>query len=145
MNKIVLWLPHINAALNLIAACLFAFGYYQIRNKKKILHRRCMIGGLFISSLFMVSYLTYHFQVGYAKFMGVGSVRPIYFTILASHVVLATLIVPLFLLTVFFIWRTRNKLHRAWGRWTLPLSIYVSVSGIVVYLLAFHFSPPTQG
>ena len=101
-----------------------------------------MATALLISGLFLVSYLTYHAAVGYAPFAGQGTIRPFYFTLLASHVILAAVIVPMVLTTVFFALRGNFTRHPRIARWTLPLWLYVSVSGVVIYLLGFHLYPP---
>ncbi len=145
MSEVVLWLPHLNAVLNLTAACLLVVAYYHIRQKNKVSHSKYMKAVLLVWCLFMASYLIYHSQVGYLKFNGEGLVRPLYFIILTSHVVLAALIVPLVLISVYFALRANFEHHHQWGRWTLPISIYVSISGIIVYLMAFHLYPPPSG
>jgi len=101
-----------------------------------------MIAALVVSSVFMASYLTYHAAVGYMPFAGEGMIRPLYFTLLASHVILAAVIVPLVLATVFFALRGNFLRHPRVAQWTLPLWLFVSVSGVVVYLLGFHLYPP---
>ena len=103
-----------------------------------------MVSALLISSLFMLSYLTYHAAVGYMPFAGQGMIRPFYFTLLASHVILAAVIVPLVLITVIFALRGNFRLHPRIARWTLPLWLYVSVSGVAIYLLGFHIYPPNS-
>jgi uncharacterized membrane protein YozB (DUF420 family) len=125
LDQIIPYLPHFQALLN-TAASLFL----------------CMVTALVISSLFMVSYLTYHAAVGYMPFAGQGIIRPFYFTLLASHVILAAVIVPLVLVTVFFAIRGNFIRHPRLARWTLPLWLYVSLSGVVIYLLGFHVYPP---
>jgi len=139
--EIIPLLPHLQAVLNLTTACLITLAYFHIRRKEKSIHRKYMIIALIASSVFMVSYLTYHSQVGYAKFLGEGAIRPIYFTILASHIILAAVTVPLVLTTVTLALRANFKRHRRWARWTFPIWIYVSLSGIFVYLMAFHIYP----
>jgi len=121
---------------------LLAGGYYFILRKRRGPHRNCMGGALALSTVFMVSYLTYHAAVGYMPFAGQGMIRPLYFTLLASHVILAAVIVPLVLVTVFFALRGNFLRHPRVARWTLPLWLYVSVSGVAVYLLGFHVYPP---
>lgn len=139
LDPIIPYLPHFQAILNTLAAILLVMGYYHIRKQQKDSHRRYMIGALGVSAVFMVSYLTYHAHVGYLPFAGQGSIRPVYFTILVSHVVLAAVIVPLVLITVTLAALGKFELHPRFARWTLPLWFYVSVSGVAVYLLAFHF------
>ncbi len=142
MMKLVPILPHLQAALNAITVCLLSVAYYHIRQGNRAVHRKFMLSALSVSALFMVSYLIYHSLVGNVKFAGEGVVRPIYFTILASHVLLAALIVPLVLMTVINALRQNFRRHRRIARWTLPLWLYVSLSGIVVYAMAFHLYPP---
>ena len=101
-----------------------------------------MLLALAVSGVFMISYLTYHNQVGYTPFTGQGAIRPVYFTILASHIILAGLIVTLALTTVTLALKGNFPRHRRWARYTFPLWMYVSVSGLVVYLMAFHIYPP---
>ncbi|MCK5919719.1 MAG: DUF420 domain-containing protein, partial [Methylococcales bacterium] len=110
--------------------------------KNKAMHRKYMLSALTVSGIFMISYLTYHGQVGYVPFEGRGAVRPIYFSILASHIVLAAAIIPLVLTTAFLAFRANFQLHRRWAIWTFPIWLYVSISGVIVYLMAFHIYPP---
>ena len=142
LDEIIPYLPHFQAVLNTAAALLLGAGYYFIRNEKRNLHRLCMAVALAISTVFMVSYLTYHARVGYLPFEGQGIIRPFYFTLLASHVILAAVIVPLVLTTVFFAIVGNFNNHPRLARWTLPLWIYVSVSGVLVYVLGFHVYTP---
>jgi len=101
-----------------------------------------MISSLITSAIFMTSYLTYHASVGYLPFAGSGAIRPIYFTMLASHIILAALIVPMVLLTVTFAAKGNFKIHPRIARWTLPFWLYVSVSGVLVYTLGYHIYHP---
>ena len=142
LDDIIPYLPHFQALLNTTATLLLSTGYYFIRQQRSDRHRICMATALLISSLFMISYLTYHAAVGYAPFAGQGTIRPFYFTLLASHVILAAVIVPLVLTTVFFALRGNFTRHPRIARWTLPLWLYVSVSGVMIYLLGFHLYPP---
>jgi uncharacterized membrane protein YozB (DUF420 family) len=142
LDDIIPYLPHFQALLNTAATLLLAMGYYYIRNAKPDLHRNCMGTALVISSLFMVSYLTYHARVGYMPFSGQGIIRPFYFSLLASHVILAAVIVPLVLTTIFFAVKGNFNKHPRIARWTLPLWLYVSVSGVVIYILGFHIYTP---
>ncbi len=138
LDEVIPYLPHFQAVLNTSAALLLGVGYYYIRNDKRNLHRLCMVTALIISSVFMVSYLTYHAEVGYLPFKGQGIIRPFYFTLLASHVILAAVIVPMVLSTVFFAIKRNFNSHPRLARWTLPLWFYVSVSGVLIYILGFH-------
>lgn len=125
--------PTLNAALNLTSAVLLAAGYRAIRRKAVERHRRCMLGACVASTLFLTSYLIYHAQVGARHFAGTGWMRPLYFTILVSHTLLAMVIVPLVGRTLYLALRGRIERHRAIARWTLPLWGYVSVTGVVIY------------
>jgi len=131
-------LPLINAALNGTSATLLCAGYYFICNKNIFLHRRCMLLALVSSTLFLVSYLTYHFQVGSIHYRGTGWTRPVYFSILLTHTCLAATIVPLALITVTRALKGRIEKHRQIARWTLPLWLYVSVTGVVIYWMLYH-------
>ena len=131
-------LPLLNAVLNATSATLLCGGYYFIRNKNISLHRRCMILALVSSTLFLVSYLTYHFQVGSVHFRGIGWTRLVYFSILLTHTSLAAVIVPMVLITVTRALRGRIEKHRKIARWTLPLWLYVSVTGVVIYWMLYH-------
>ena len=143
--KVIPLLPRLQAALNMTTICLICIAYYHIRHENRVVHRRFMIAALVVSAVFLVSYLTYHSQVGNVKFAGEGTIRPIYFTILASHVILAALIVPMVLTTLTFALKGSFSRHRRIARWTFPVWLYVCVSGIVVYLMAFHVYPPQVG
>ena len=131
-------LPHLNALLNSASAILLITGYYFIRQRNITAHKRCMLAALSTSGLFLVSYLVYHFEVGSVRFQGQGWVRTAYLAILLSHTVLATAIVPLVIITVVRALRKRFDRHRAIARWTLPLWIYVSVTGVIVYWMLYQ-------
>lgn len=131
-------LPTLNAALNTSAAAFLALGWWLIRAGRREAHRRAMLSALTCSALFLASYLVYHAQVGSVRFTGEGPVRAVYFAILISHTVLAVVIVPLVLVTVFRAWRGRFETHRAIARVTLPLWAWVSVSGVVVYWMLYR-------
>jgi uncharacterized membrane protein YozB (DUF420 family) len=142
LDDVIPYLPHFQALLNTAATLMLSMGYYFIRQQRRDLHRNCMVTALLISSVFMASYLTYHAAVGYMPFAGQGVIRPFYFTLLASHVILAALIVPLVLATVLLAARADFLRHPRLARWTLPLWLYVSVSGVAIYVLGFHLYPP---
>ena len=142
LDEIIPYLPHFQAILNTLAALFLATGYYFIRAQNRNAHRICMITALLISTVFMVSYLSYHAKVGYMPFAGQGIIRPFYFTILASHVILAAVIVPLVLVTVIYAIKGNFDRHPRVARWTLPLWFYVSVSGVLIYILGFHIYTP---
>lgn len=132
-----LW-PAVNAMLNATSAVLLCAGYGCIRRKAIAAHRACMVAAAGVSAAFFVSYLLYHHRVGMVRFAGTGGIRPVYFVILISHTLLAVLIVPLALRTLYLGWRRRDAAHVGLARWTLPLWLYVCVSGVVVYWLLYH-------
>ncbi len=131
-------LPALNAALNATSAILLACGYRFIRRREIRAHRACMLAAFSVSILFLISYLTYHYQVGSVRFPGTGWLRTIYLTILATHTVLAALVPPLAIVTLFRAVRERFDKHRRLARWTLPIWMYVSVTGVIVYWLLYH-------
>ena len=131
-------LPAVNATLNGIAATLLAAGYVCIRRGRIDLHRRCMLAAFATSALFLASYLVYHAQVGSRPFTGEGPVRVIYFTVLVSHIVLAAAILPLAIVTLRRGLRRDDARHAALARWTLPIWLYVSVTGVAVYWMLYR-------
>ena len=131
-------LPTLNAALNTASAALLLTGWWLIRHGRRDAHRRAMLAALATSTLFLVSYLTYHFEVGSVRFTGQGPIRTVYFVILVGHTVLAVAIVPLVLVTLRRALRGRFDAHRALARITLPLWLWVSVSGVVVYWMLYR-------
>ncbi len=135
-------LPHVNASLNATSALLLTAGYFFIRRKRVTAHKICMVSALVVASLFLVSYLTYHYHVGSVRFRGEGWIRPVYFSILISHTILAATIVPLALVTLRRALKGRFDKHVRLARWTLPLWLYVSVTGVVVYWMLYHLRHP---
>ncbi|MCZ6492216.1 MAG: DUF420 domain-containing protein [Acidobacteria bacterium] len=131
-------LPALNAFLNATCAVLLITGYIFIRRKKVTAHKTCMLAALGVSSLFLVSYVIYHYQAGSVAFEGTGFIRPVYFTLLISHIVLAACIVPLALITIYRAWSEQFDRHRRIARWTLPIWLYVSVTGVVVYWMLYQ-------
>ena len=131
-------LPALNAVLNATSAGLLALGYLLIRRGRREAHQKIMQAALACSALFLVSYLTYHAQVGSVRFRGQGPIRTVYFAILISHTILAIVIVPLALVTFVRARRGRFDRHRAIARVTLPLWAYVSVTGVVVYWMLYR-------
>lgn len=135
-------LPALNAVLNGTSALLLAAGYYFIRHGRVKPHRNCMISAVVTSTLFLVSYLYYHANVqGVTRFENPEWFRPIYLTILISHTILATVLLPLVLVTVYRAGRGRFERHRRIARWTWPVWIYVSVTGVIIYLLLYQIFP----
>jgi uncharacterized membrane protein YozB (DUF420 family) len=131
-------LPALNACLNSISTVLLSLGYYFIRRREIQKHRWMMTSAFLCSCLFLISYLTYHYHVGSVPFTKQGWIRPVYFTILITHVVLAATIVPLALITLYRAWRSQFDRHKRIARWTWPLWMYVSVTGVVVYLMLYQ-------
>lgn len=134
-------LPTINALLNATSAALVVTGLVMIRRGRRDLHRLCMVAAVVVSGLFLASYLYYHAHAGRTIFREPEWFRPIYLTILLTHTVLAGVIVPMVLTTVGLAWRQRWEAHRRWARWTWPLWLYVSVTGVLIYLLLYEIFP----
>ncbi|HET6362569.1 MAG TPA: DUF420 domain-containing protein [Gemmatimonadota bacterium] len=137
-------LPALNAALNAVAATLLVTGHASIRRGLVSRHRACMIGALVVSALFLVSYVVYHAEVGSVRFTEVGWPRVLYFAILATHVPLAATVVPLALLTLRRALRGEFDRHVRLARWTYPIWLYVSVTGVMVYFMLYHLWPSAE-
>jgi uncharacterized membrane protein YozB (DUF420 family) len=135
-------LPHLNAALNAASFLLLVAGLYNIKRGRVSAHRACMLSALVVSALFLVSYVVYHAQYGSVRFMGQGLARPVYFVILITHVTLAITIVPLVFVTARRALQGDFARHRRIARWTYPLWLYVSITGVVVYLMLYHLYKP---
>lgn len=134
-------LPLLNACLNSASAVFLSIGYYFIRRKNQTAHRNCMIGALVCSTLFLASYLYYHAHAGRTTFQDPQWFRPVYLFILLTHTVLAAVIVPMALGTVTLAFMRRFETHRKIARWTWPIWMYVSVTGVVIYLLLYQIFP----
>ena len=141
MSEFIGYLPHLNACLNGTSAILLFSGWRFIKAHNVVAHRACQISALIVSLLFLTSYLTYHYYHGTTRFQGTGLARPIYFTILTSHTILAVVIVPLVALTFFRAFRADFVRHRRIARITLPLWFYVSITGVIVYLMLYQIYP----
>lgn len=137
-------LPALNAALNGVAAILLVTGYAFIRRGHIARHRACMVSALLVSSVFLVSYVVYHLEVGSIRFTHSGWPRAVYFAVLATHVPLAALIVPLAVVTLWRALRGQFDRHVRVARWTLPIWLYVSVTGVMVYLMLYHVWPSSE-
>ena len=135
------FLPTLNALLNSTSAILLLTGYVFIKKGNRAAHKRCMIATFSVSILFLISYLTYHAYHGTTRFLGEGWIRPVYFTILGTHTILAALIVPLAIITLRRGLKDMIPQHKVIARWTLPIWLYVSVTGVVVYLMLYHIYP----
>ncbi len=135
--------PAFNASLNAISAVLLACGYVAIRKGKQNVHKAFMVSAFGASTIFLISYVIYHIRVAKAVlFQGQGWIRPVYFTLLLSHTILAVVIVPLILVTLRRAWMERFDKHRLIARWTLPLWFYVSVTGVIIYFMVYQIYAP---
>ncbi len=132
------YFPAMNASLNATSALLLLFGYFFIRSGKVFFHKVCMILATLVSSVFLVSYLYYHAHHGTTRFLGQGIIRIIYFSILISHTILAVVILPLILMTLYRALRNQFDRHKKIARWTFPLWLYVSITGVVVYWMLYQ-------
>lgn len=139
--------PHLNASLNALSGVFLLTGFYFIMRRRIAEHRLCMISASSVSALFLVSYLTHHalrtyyFGLGPTKFTGEGVIRPIYFTILTSHTILAALVAPFVIATLWRGLKGRYDSHRKLARLVFPVWLYVSVTGVIVYLLLYQIYP----
>ncbi len=139
--------PHLNAGLNALSGLFVITGFYFIKARKIDRHRACMLAACIVSALFLVSYLTHHalrtyyFGLGPTRFTGEGIVRPIYFTILTSHTILAALVAPFVLVTLFRGLKRMDEKHRRLARLVLPVWLYVSATGVIVYVMLYHLFP----
>jgi uncharacterized membrane protein YozB (DUF420 family) len=131
-------LATVNAALNATAAILIGAGFYFIKQRNTQAHKACMIGALVVSALFLTSYLIYHYNVGSVRFTKQGWIRNVYFPLLLTHTVLAAVVLPMVLRTVFLAVKGRFGNHVRIARWTFPVWMYVSVTGVIVYLMLYH-------
>ena len=141
MTEYISYLPHLNAILNATCAVLLFSGYSFIRAGRVAAHRTCQMAAVVVSVIFLASYLTYHYHHGATRFAGEGLARPIYFTILISHTILAIVIVPFVGITLYRALKADFVRHRKIARLTLPLWLYVSITGVIVYLMLYQIYP----
>ncbi|MGH7843769.1 MAG: DUF420 domain-containing protein [Candidatus Binatia bacterium] len=132
-------LASVNAALNSVSAVFLILGFIFIKKKQTRRHKACMLIAFSASTLFLISYILYHYHVGSVAFQGRGWIRPVYYSLLLSHIVLAAAIVPMVLVTLARALKGSFNQHRRLARWTLPLWLYVSVTGVTVYWMLYHF------
>jgi len=137
-------LPHLNASLNALSSLFLLIGYVMIRRGRQVAHRKCMVAAFATSVVFLASYLVYHYSVPSTRFLEPKWFRPIYLTILLTHTILAVVIVPLILMSFHRAIKARYELHRKIARWTWPLWMYVSVTGVIIYLLLYQIFPQKQ-
>jgi putative membrane protein len=143
------WLPlaeihplaTVNAALNAAATVLLVTGYVLIKQRREVAHKWVMLAAFGVSIVFLGCYLTYHYRVGSVPFTGIGVVRPIYYAILLTHVILAASVPFLAGVTIYLGLKDRRVRHRRWAWWTFPIWLYVSVTGVVIYVLLYHVYP----
>ncbi len=135
-------LPTVNAILNSISLVLLLLGYQAIRKRNVIRHKRLMVSAFVVSVCFLITYLTYRLLGSDKKFSGQGWIRPVYFFILITHVSLAATVPVLASRTLYLAWRARWDAHRRWAKWTFPIWVYVSITGVVVYFLLFVIYGP---
>jgi len=131
-------LSTINAVLNTISTVLLIIGYIQIKNQRRDTHKKLMLSALGVSALFLISYLVYHYYVGSVPYPHHDWTRPVYFVILIPHVILAAVMSPFILITVWFALRQKFNNHRRFARWVFPVWLFVSVSGVLVYLMLYQ-------
>lgn len=144
MRDIASYLPHVNASLNALATVLLVTGYVLIKQRRERAHKRVMLGCFFVSLLFFACYVTYHLLIGGGKRFSqdtLGVIRIFYYSVLLSHIVLAVAVPVLALATIYLGLRDRRSAHRALARWTFPIWLYVSVTGVVVYVMLYQLYP----
>jgi putative membrane protein len=134
-------LPAVNAALNTLSTIFLTCGYVFIRRQRQVAHRNCMIGAVISSTLFLTCYLIYHYNAGRTVFRDPAWFRPIYLTILLTHTILAVVIVPMVLTTLYRAARRQFDRHKKIARWTWPIWMYVSITGVIIYFLLYHIFP----
>ena len=135
------FLPTLNAILNSTSAIVLVTGHQYIKRGNRDAHKKCMIATFMLSGLFLISYLTYHAMHGTTNFLGEGWIRTVYFAILTSHTILAAAIVPLAIITLRRGLTNHIDKHKIIARWTYPIWLYVSVTGVVIYILLYHLYP----
>jgi uncharacterized membrane protein YozB (DUF420 family) len=143
LDDILHYLPTVNATLNATATVLLVAGYVLIKRKprRETAHKRVMLTAFFVSIAVLVGYLVYHYFVGSVRFQGPTGVRIVYFVILISHILLAVTVPVLAGVTIYLGYRDRRPAHRRWAKWTFPIWLYVSVTGVVIYLMLYHLYP----
>ncbi len=134
-------LPAVDATLNALSAVFLVLGFVFIRRRRIRAHRACMLSAVATSTLFLICYLTYHYFHGVTRFQGQGAIRPFYFALLGSHTAFAAAIVPMVVGTLYRALRERFEQHKRLARWTLPLWLYVSLTGVAVYWMLYHLYP----
>lgn len=139
-NLAVSMLPAVNAALNGTSAVLLMFGFWAIKNRREFLHKNLMLSAFIVSAMFLVSYVYYHSLQGDTKFLGEGWIRPVYFFILVTHIVLSMAVFPMILSSIYFGLSDKRRTHRKIAKITLPIWLYVSVTGVIIFFLLRNYS-----
>lgn len=134
-------LPHVNAVLNALSTVLLVIAFAFIRSGNREAHRKVMLAAIVVSAIFLASYLTYHFTAPIFVFKGTGWTVPVYYAMLVSHVILATIVTPMVFVTAWRSLHGQFDRHRAIARWTLPIWLYVTVTGVVIYVVLYHVYP----
>ncbi|MCA0201367.1 MAG: DUF420 domain-containing protein [Proteobacteria bacterium] len=135
-------LPHVNAVLNALSTILLIVGFALIRAGQRDVHRKVMLAALIVSAAFLVSYLTYHFTAPIFVFSGTGWTKPAYYALLVSHVVLAVIVTPMVIVTAYRALKGTFERHKAIARWTIGAWLYVTVTGVMIYVILYHVYPP---
>lgn len=135
-------LPHVNAVLNALSTILLVIAFAYIRKGNRLMHRKFMLAAIGVSAVFLASYLVYHFTAPIFEFPGTGWTVPVYYALLVSHVILATAATPMIAVTAWHSLNGRFDRHRLIARWTLPIWLYVTVTGVVIYAILYHVYPP---
>jgi len=143
LHPVVQYLPTVNAALNAAATVLLVTGFVLVKRGREVAHKRAMLAAFVVSMMFLGCYLAYHAQAGHVKFGGPEPVRSIYLAILGSHVLLAATVPFLAGTTLYLGLRDRRAGHRRLAVWTFPIWLYVSITGVVIYVMLYHLYPPT--
>ncbi len=141
MDRWVGYLPTVNATLNATATVLLVWGYRLIKHRREMAHKRVMLTAFGVSIAFLTCYLVYHGIAGHVKFQGPPGAAAIYYAILISHVLLAATVPVLAGVTIYLGYRDRRERHKRWAKWTFPIWLYVSITGVVIYLMLYHLYP----
>jgi uncharacterized membrane protein YozB (DUF420 family) len=136
------YLPTVNATLNATATVLLVWGYRLIKARREVAHKRVMLSAFAVSIVFLTCYLLYHYHVGSVRFQGPPAIRALYLAILLTHVLLAAAVPVLAGVTIYLGYRDRRANHRRWAKWTFPIWLYVSITGVVIYVMLYHLYPP---
>jgi len=135
-------LPTLNAVLNSFSAIFLITGYIYIKKKNRAAHEKAMLIAFSLSALFLVSYVIYHYTAGATTFTAEGWIRPVYFSVLITHTILAIVVLPPIFILLYRAWKKQYSKHAKLARWTFPVWLYVSVTGVLIYMILYHWFPP---